>query len=224
MRLPGKVVIVLDILFATTTMVAALAHGASRGGSGARRGGRARALRGLPPIPTCSPASSIRRTLEGFAHPAPLALIEHGVREVRRLFDHQRHRGDDARRRCDARLLRSAAQCAHLVATSARSTPARPCSSSARAPATTSTSRTSTARATSSSVRGAPGRAGRPVGCGEGGSLRVPPGAHPRGAARLPRGPHDGVARPCARSRVRLPPGRLSGRAGARRRAARLVA
>ena len=28
-RVPGKVVVVLDILFATTTMVAALAHGAS---------------------------------------------------------------------------------------------------------------------------------------------------------------------------------------------------
>ena len=27
-RLPGKVVVVLDIIFATTTMVAALAHGA----------------------------------------------------------------------------------------------------------------------------------------------------------------------------------------------------
>jgi 2-phosphosulfolactate phosphatase len=28
-RIPGKVVVVLDILFATTTMVTALAHGAS---------------------------------------------------------------------------------------------------------------------------------------------------------------------------------------------------
>jgi 2-phosphosulfolactate phosphatase len=80
-RLPGKVVVVLDILFATTTMVTALAHGAAevvpvldeaaaRGyGSGLAEG--AFVLAG----------ELYAETLEGFAHPAPLSLVEHGVRD-----------------------------------------------------------------------------------------------------------------------------------------------
>ncbi|HEX4927311.1 MAG TPA: 2-phosphosulfolactate phosphatase [Burkholderiales bacterium] len=79
-RLPGKVVVVLDILFATTTMVAALAHGA------------------LAVVPVLDEAAAraeglrhdegsfvlagelYAETLPGFAHPAPLSLLEHGVR------------------------------------------------------------------------------------------------------------------------------------------------
>ena len=93
MRVPGKVVIVLDILFATTTMVAALAHGATEvvpvlDEAAARA--RAKALRR-----ECYVLSGelYAETLPGFAHPAPLALIEHGVEgKTRRLFDDQRHR------------------------------------------------------------------------------------------------------------------------------------
>jgi 2-phosphosulfolactate phosphatase len=79
-KLPGKVVVVLDVLFATTTMVAALAHGATE----------------IIPVPdeSAARAESARHatgrfvlsgelyaeTLPGFAHPAPMALIAHGVR------------------------------------------------------------------------------------------------------------------------------------------------
>jgi 2-phosphosulfolactate phosphatase len=78
-RVPGKVVVVLDILFATTTMVTALAHGAHEvvpvlDESAARAEAEA-----------CERNSYVlagelyAETLPGFAHPAPLALLEHGV-------------------------------------------------------------------------------------------------------------------------------------------------
>src|SRR5256885_7039977 len=79
-RVAATWVVVLDILSATTTMVAALAHGA---------------LEVLPVLDEsaaraeaerCEPGCYVlagelyAETLHGFAHPAPLALIEHGVR------------------------------------------------------------------------------------------------------------------------------------------------
>jgi 2-phosphosulfolactate phosphatase len=78
-RVTDKVVVVLDILFATTTMVAALANGA---------------VEVLPVLDeaaaraaatSCEDGSVVlsgeldAETLPGFAHPAPLALIEHGI-------------------------------------------------------------------------------------------------------------------------------------------------
>jgi 2-phosphosulfolactate phosphatase len=78
-RVGGKVVVVLDILFATTTMVAALAKGA---------------LEVLPVLDEAAARAAAKAcqdgcfvlsgelnadTLPGFAHPAPLALIEHGI-------------------------------------------------------------------------------------------------------------------------------------------------
>lgn len=78
-RLAGKVVVVLDILFATTTMVSALAHGA---------------LEVLPVLDQAAALAEGSRckegcfvlagelyaeTLPGFAHPAPLSLLAHGV-------------------------------------------------------------------------------------------------------------------------------------------------
>jgi len=79
-RVQGKVVVVLDILFATTTMVAVLAHGAREvvpvlDEQAARACGQ-----GLGD--GCVLAGELyAETLPGFAHPAPLALIEHGVRD-----------------------------------------------------------------------------------------------------------------------------------------------
>jgi len=78
-RVPGKVVVVLDILFATTTMVAALAHGAKEvipvlDGAAARTQAQGLA-RGLYVL-----AGELNaETLPGFAHPAPLSLLAHGV-------------------------------------------------------------------------------------------------------------------------------------------------
>ena len=78
-RLPGKVVVVLDILFATTTMVAALAHGATEiipvlDGPAARAKAKT-----LPANSLVLSGELNTKTLPGFAHPAPLSLIEHGV-------------------------------------------------------------------------------------------------------------------------------------------------
>jgi 2-phosphosulfolactate phosphatase len=78
-RLPGKVVVVLDVLFATSTIVAALAQGATEviptlDGAAAR----AAAARETPGgFVLAGELNTV--TLEGFAPPTPLALIEHGV-------------------------------------------------------------------------------------------------------------------------------------------------
>src|ERR1041384_2043236 len=78
-RVAGKVVVVIDVLFATTTMVAALAHGAREV---------------IPVLDAAAPRAEARprgagscvlagelyaETLPGFVHPAPLALVAHGV-------------------------------------------------------------------------------------------------------------------------------------------------
>jgi len=78
-RVAGKVVIVLDILFATTTMVAALAGGAKEvlpvvDESAARDAG-ARHAEGDYVLA----GELYAETLPGFAHPAPMALLAHGV-------------------------------------------------------------------------------------------------------------------------------------------------
>ena len=76
-RLPGKVVVVLDIIFATTTMVAALAHGAKEIVPVLDEKA-ARACAGE--YPGCVLSGELyAETLPGFAHPAPLALVAHGV-------------------------------------------------------------------------------------------------------------------------------------------------
>jgi 2-phosphosulfolactate phosphatase len=73
------VVVVLDILFATTTMVTALAHGAKEV-IPVLDGGAARAQsKGLEDDSYILSGELYAETLPGFAHPAPLALLEHGV-------------------------------------------------------------------------------------------------------------------------------------------------
>ena len=76
-RVPGKVVVVLDILFATTTMVTALAHGAKEIVPVLdEKAARACA----DEFPGCVLAGELyAETLPGFAHPAPLALVAHGI-------------------------------------------------------------------------------------------------------------------------------------------------
>jgi len=78
-RVAGKIVVVIDVLFATTTMVAALAHGAlevipvldeaAARAEALRRGAGGCVLAG----------ELYAQTLPGFVHPAPLALVAHGV-------------------------------------------------------------------------------------------------------------------------------------------------
>ena len=77
MRVPGKVVVVLDIIFATTTMVTALAHGAKEIVPVLDEKA-ARACAG--DFPGCVLSGELfAETLSGFAHPAPLALVAHGI-------------------------------------------------------------------------------------------------------------------------------------------------
>lgn len=78
-RLSGKVVVVLDVLFATSTMVTALAHGATSIVP-VRDEAAARAVAaGLTPGSFAMAGELHAETLEGFAPPTPLALTEHGV-------------------------------------------------------------------------------------------------------------------------------------------------
>jgi 2-phosphosulfolactate phosphatase len=77
-RVQGKVVVVLDILFATTTMVAVLANGAREVVPVLDEAAARACAKG---IGECVLAGELyAETLPGFAHPVPLSLIEHGVR------------------------------------------------------------------------------------------------------------------------------------------------
>ncbi len=79
-RLPGKVVVVLDVLFATTSIAAALAHGVTAVFP-APDGDAARAVAaGLPPGSFVLAGEYGAETLPGFAHPTPLALLSGPLR------------------------------------------------------------------------------------------------------------------------------------------------
>ena len=75
-RLPGKVVVILDVLFATTSIAAALAHGATEV-IPTLDGDAARAVAaGLRPGSFVLAGESGAETLPGFANPTPLALLD----------------------------------------------------------------------------------------------------------------------------------------------------
>ena len=78
-RVPGKVAIVLDVLFATSTIVTAVAHGAAAvipalDETAARDEGARHA-----PGSFVLAGELYAETLPGFAPPTPLALLEYGV-------------------------------------------------------------------------------------------------------------------------------------------------
>jgi len=78
-RLPGKIAIVLDVLFATSTIAAALAHGA-RAVTPALNEDAARAEGARhPPESVVLAGELYAETLPGFAPPMPQALLAHGV-------------------------------------------------------------------------------------------------------------------------------------------------
>jgi 2-phosphosulfolactate phosphatase len=79
-RVAGKVVIVLDIIFATTTMVAALAHGATEVLPVLDEAAARARAEDLPPDSCVLSGELYAETLKGFVHPAPLALVAHGVK------------------------------------------------------------------------------------------------------------------------------------------------
>jgi 2-phosphosulfolactate phosphatase len=78
-RLEGKVVVVIDVLFATSSVVTALAHGAievipTLDGESARA-----EAAGRPPGSFVLAGELDASTLPGFAHPTPLSLVERGL-------------------------------------------------------------------------------------------------------------------------------------------------
>jgi 2-phosphosulfolactate phosphatase len=75
-RLAGKVVVVLDVLFATTSIAAALAHGATEV-IPTLHGEAARAVAAARPAGSFVLAGEYgAETLPGFANPTPLALLD----------------------------------------------------------------------------------------------------------------------------------------------------
>lgn len=78
-RVPGKVVVVLDILFATTTMVAVLGSGATEVVPAADEAEARRIGARHAPGSYVLSGELYAETLPGFAHPAPMALLAHGV-------------------------------------------------------------------------------------------------------------------------------------------------
>jgi 2-phosphosulfolactate phosphatase len=79
-RLEGKVVIVLDILFATSTMIAALANGADSVIPTMDEASAREAAKSLPPESFILAGELYAETLPGFASPTPLALMQHPVK------------------------------------------------------------------------------------------------------------------------------------------------
>ncbi|MGE5047071.1 MAG: 2-phosphosulfolactate phosphatase [Deltaproteobacteria bacterium] len=75
-RLAGKVVIVLDILFATSSIVAALAHGASEVVPALDGDAALKAASGRAAGSYVLSGELNAVTLSGFAHPMPMALLE----------------------------------------------------------------------------------------------------------------------------------------------------
>ena len=74
-RLPGKTVVVLDILFATSSIVAALAHGAAEV-IPTLDGAAAQAEAARHPAGYCVLSGELNaETLPGFVHPTPLHLL-----------------------------------------------------------------------------------------------------------------------------------------------------
>lgn len=79
-RLENKVVVVLDILFATSTMITALAHGARAVVPTMDEHGAREAAKRYDPAECILSGELYSETIPGFVSPTPLVLIEHGVK------------------------------------------------------------------------------------------------------------------------------------------------
>jgi len=85
-RLEGKVVVVLDILFATSSIVTALAHGASEVIATADGAAALAAAEGLAEGSYVLSGELNADTLPGFVHPTPQALLAAGVAGRRLIY------------------------------------------------------------------------------------------------------------------------------------------
>jgi len=185
-RVPGKVVVVLDILFATTTMVAALAHGATEvipvEDEKAARAAAARRAVGSYVLA----GELYAETLPGFAHPAPVALLQHGVQDKALIYSTTNGTvaltlATGARRVYCASLLNAQAIASHVAAAHPRDTVLIVCAGSG-------------GNFNLEDFYGAGCLVDRFSRAHRARVLQACPGA--ASAARLPRRPHDGRARP----------------------------
>src|SRR3972149_3441928 len=110
-RLADKVAVVLDVLFATSTMVTALAHGATAVVPALdEAAARAAAARHAPGSFVMA-GGAFGATRQGVYPPHAARPGRARTRRTRaHLLDHQRHRGDERLRRSLRRLLRRAAE------------------------------------------------------------------------------------------------------------------
>jgi len=134
-RVPGKVVVVLDILFATTTMVTALAHGAKQIIPVLDEAAARSEAKRFPEDSAVLAGELYAETLPGFAHPAPLSLLEHGVEGKTIIYSTTNgtvamaQAAHASRVYCGA-LLNARALVAHILARHARETILIVCSGS----------------------------------------------------------------------------------------------
>jgi 2-phosphosulfolactate phosphatase len=134
-RVPGKVVVVLDILFATTTMVTALAHGAKEVIPVLDEAAARTQAQGFEKGLYVLAGELYAETLPGFAHPAPLALLEHGIEGKTLIYSTTNgtvammQPASAARVYCGA-LLNARALAQHILARHARETILIVCSGS----------------------------------------------------------------------------------------------
>ena len=134
-RVPGKVVVVLDILFATSTMVTALAHGAKEVIPVLDEAAARTQAQGLEKGLYVLAGELYAETLPGFAHPAPLSLLEHGIEGKTLIYSTTNgtvammQPARAARVYCGA-LLNARAVAAHIVAQHPRETVLIVCSGS----------------------------------------------------------------------------------------------
>ena len=136
-RLPGKVVVVLDVLFATTSIAAALSHGATAV-IPTLDGDAARAVAaGLPAGSFVLAGEYGAETLPGFAHPTPMALIREPLHGRTLVYSTTNgtvavHKAAGASRVFTAALSNGAAVVEHVCRTSRGETVLVVCSGSVR--------------------------------------------------------------------------------------------
>jgi len=134
-RVPGKVVVVLDILFATTTMVTALAHGAKAVVPVLDEQAARDQEKNFEKDSYVLAGELYAETLPGFAHPAPLSLLKHGIEGKTLIYSTTNgtvaltQPAGAASVYCGA-LLNARALCEHIVARHARETVLIVCSGS----------------------------------------------------------------------------------------------
>jgi 2-phosphosulfolactate phosphatase len=135
-RIQGKVVVVLDVLFATTTMVTALAHGAREVVPVLDEAAARAQAKSFDAGEFVLAGELNANTLPGFAHPAPLTLLEHGVKGKTLVYSTTNgtvalSQTDGASQIYCGALLNARAVCEHIVARHPRDTVLIVCAGSA---------------------------------------------------------------------------------------------